>query len=225
MGQAIRTTKLPLDFYKQAQGGANTRKRGCLEATIQALDAARAFCAAFFPDFPSLYRRAIIQDAIGNVQLWQHIRRMNKDVAHKTARAIANVCARYPSCLLLFERLRKIKSRGGSKSRRLNRTQANQLRGHINRLSREKAFAQGMVTVEVNPHGTSQYCSRCGAQGQRFSFCGNQRLKARGASSSTDLLAGMRFMPIGMPPSTCADPSVRNSYQPDGWRRGENGVG
>jgi len=421
MGQAIRTTKLPLDFSKRTQGGANTRKRAYLEATVQVLDATRTFYVAFFlahsdklservpyfsehhqeirerlissdklltwaefqtvethehpdplpewnfnrafPDFPSVYRRAIIKDAIGkvksylshlsnwqrtgkkkgkpglpgasnhptlyqgtfslelsgtdmqqsfvrlkvytgqrwvwvnypvkynryfaqrlaeeawqqqspklvlrrksaelhfsqtrkvkarkvkeskldpnlvtvavdlnvkqlavitarqhgkiietifvtdrgfdqhryrhlkriskkqwlsgkpirgeqsNVQLWQHIRRMNKDVAHKTARAIANVCARYPGCVLLFERLRKIKTRGGSKSRRLNRKQANQLRGQINRLSREKAFAQGTVTVEVNPHGTSQYCSRCGAQGQRFSSCGNQRLKARG---------------------------------------------
>jgi len=48
MVQVIRTTKLPLDFSKRIQGGANTRKRGYLEATIQALDAARAFYVAFF---------------------------------------------------------------------------------------------------------------------------------------------------------------------------------
>jgi len=56
----------------------------------------------------------------------------NLDTAHKTARAIARVCARYPGCVLLFERLRVIKARGGSKSRRRNRKQANQLRGKIN---------------------------------------------------------------------------------------------
>ena len=115
-----------------------------------------------------------------NRQLWRHVRRMNTDAARKAARAIARVCAKYPGCVLLFERLRKIKSRGASKSRRLNRKQANQLRGHINRLGREQAFVEGNVTVEVNPHGTSQYCSRCGAQGQRFSLRAGQRVKERG---------------------------------------------
>jgi putative transposase len=42
-----------------------------------------------------------------NRHLWRHIRRHNTDAAHKTARAIANVCAKYPGCVLLFERLRK----------------------------------------------------------------------------------------------------------------------
>jgi Putative transposase DNA-binding domain len=115
-----------------------------------------------------------------NAQLWQHIRRMNADAAHKTARAICRVCSKYPGCVLLFERLRKIKARGGSQSRRLNRKQANQLRGQINRLSKEKAYTQAVVTVETNPHGTSQFCSRCGAKGERFSFRSGQRVKERG---------------------------------------------
>ncbi|HEY6286669.1 MAG TPA: transposase [Ktedonobacteraceae bacterium] len=112
-------------------------------------------------------------------QLWRHIRRMNTDTAHKASRAIARVCAKYPGCVLLFERLRKIKAGGGGKSRRLNRKRANQLRGQINRLAREKAYTQVTVTVEVNPHGTSQYCARCGAKGERFSSRGNERVKAR----------------------------------------------
>ena len=105
-----------------------------------------------------------------NQQLWRHIDHMNEDAAHQVARRIAEVCARYPGCVLLFERLRKIKAKGGSKSRRMNRKRAHQLRGKINRHGREKAFAQGVVTVEVNAHGTSQYCSRCGAKGERFSY-------------------------------------------------------
>jgi hypothetical protein len=113
-------------------------------------------------------------------RLWQHVRRMNRDAAHKTGRAIARVCAKYPGCVLLFERLRKIKARGESKSHRLNRKQANQLRGQINQISREKAFAQATVTVEVNPWGTSQHCSRCGAKGERFSVRAGQRERARG---------------------------------------------
>ena len=34
--------------------------------------------------------------------------------------------------------------------------------------------------MEVNPHGTSQYCSYCGARGERFSLRGGQRVKERG---------------------------------------------
>ena len=115
-----------------------------------------------------------------NQQLWAHIRRMNTDAAHKAARTIAQVCAAYPGSVLVFERLRKIRAKGGSKSKRLNRKQANQLRGQINHLAREKAYAQATVTVEVNPHGTSQYCSRCGAKGERFSWRAGLRLKQRG---------------------------------------------
>jgi len=114
-----------------------------------------------------------------NQQLWGHVRRMNEDAAHKVSRSIANVCAKYPGCVLLFERLRKIKPTGASKSRRMNRRQANQLRGKINRYAKDKAYVQGTVTVEVNPHGTSQYCSRCGAKGERFSYQGGKRIQVK----------------------------------------------
>jgi len=115
-----------------------------------------------------------------NQQLWLHIRRQNTDVAHKTARAIVQVCEQYPGCVLLFERLRVIKAKGGSKSRRLNRKQANQLKGKINQLAKEKAYASGVVSVEVNPHGTSQYCSRCGSKGVRFTSQAGQHVPGKG---------------------------------------------
>jgi IS605 OrfB family transposase len=115
-----------------------------------------------------------------NQQLWAHLRRQNLDAAHKTARAIVAVCEQYPGGVLLFERLRKIKPKGGSRSRRRNRKQANQLRGKINHLAKEKAYAQGIVSVEVNPHGTSQYCARCGAKGLRFSLMAGQRVPGKG---------------------------------------------
>jgi putative transposase len=112
--------------------------------------------------------------------LWQHVRRSNQDRAHKVAHAIAQICRAYPGCVLLFERLRKIKPGKGSKSHRLNRKLANQIRGLIREYAREQAFGHGTVTVEVNPHGTSQYCSRCGARGERFSLRGSHQVKERG---------------------------------------------
>ena len=115
-----------------------------------------------------------------NQHLWAHVRRQNVDTAHKTARAIVEVCEKYAGCVLVFERLRVIKPRGGSKSRRLNRKQANQLKGKINQLAKEKAYARGVVSVEVNPHGTSQYCARCGNKGVRFTYQAGQRVTGKG---------------------------------------------
>ena len=115
-----------------------------------------------------------------NQQIWTHVRRQNLDTAHKAARAIAEVCAKYPGCVLVFERLRKIKTSRGSKSRRTNRKQANQLKGKINELAKAKAYAIGVVSVEVNPHGTSQYCARCGGKGVRFTYQAGQRIIGRG---------------------------------------------
>jgi hypothetical protein len=111
-----------------------------------------------------------------NQQLWRHVDRLNEDAAHQVARRIACVCARYPGCILLFERLRTIKAGQASKSRRMNRRRANQLRGKIREHAKDKAYVHQVVTVEVNPHGTSQYCSRCGARGERFSSRGGKRI-------------------------------------------------
>jgi transposase len=125
-----------------------------------------------------------------NGYLWRHLHRQNTDTAHKTAHAIARVCAKYPGCVLVFERLRKIPPKGGSKSHRLNRKQANQLRGQINQLARDKVYAQSVVTVEVNPWGTSQHCSRCGAKGERFSYRAGHRVKERGGKLFRCLTCG-----------------------------------
>jgi IS605 OrfB family transposase len=114
-----------------------------------------------------------------NRQLRRHVDRLNADAAHKVARRIAQVCAQYPGCILLFERLRKIKPGKGSKSRRMNRRRANQLRGKINQQAKDKAYLHGVVSVEVNAHGTSQYCSRCGAKGEGFSYKSGRRIPVK----------------------------------------------
>ena len=48
MGQAIRTTKLPIDLGERTQGGANSGKRTHLVATVALLDKARSFYLGFF---------------------------------------------------------------------------------------------------------------------------------------------------------------------------------
>ena len=115
-----------------------------------------------------------------NIDLWNHIQRTNEDFAHKVSRKIVEVCEKYHGCVLIFERLRKIKpKKGESKSRRMNRRRANQLRGKIFEYSKYKAYISEIVTVEVNPHGSSQYCSHCGHKGERFSHVGGKRVKCK----------------------------------------------
>jgi hypothetical protein len=48
MGQATRTTKLPLDLSERRQGGANSEKRAALVTTEEVLNQARAFYIDFF---------------------------------------------------------------------------------------------------------------------------------------------------------------------------------
>lgn len=48
MGQATRTTTLPIDLGTRKTGGANTGKRANLDATVQILNEARDFYLGFF---------------------------------------------------------------------------------------------------------------------------------------------------------------------------------
>jgi hypothetical protein len=48
MGQATRTTKLPLDLSERRQGGTNTGKRTFLDETVAVLNAARADLTSTF---------------------------------------------------------------------------------------------------------------------------------------------------------------------------------
>jgi putative transposase len=129
------------------------RQRGTIQETVfvrdQGLDQAR-YCHLKCIAKKQWQSGKPVKGEQSNQQLWRHVRRMNEYAAHCVARRIANVCAKYPGCVLVFERLRKIRRATGSKSRRMNRKQANQLRGKINQYAREKAYALGVVTVENN---------------------------------------------------------------------------
>src|SRR5262250_10493 len=59
MGQATRTTKLPIDLGTRKVGGANTSKRAYLEATIEVLNQARAFYVAFFLAHPDKFTERV----------------------------------------------------------------------------------------------------------------------------------------------------------------------
>lgn len=116
-----------------------------------------------------------------NRKLWEHVRRMNLDFARKAAAAIVEVCRDYAGCILLFEQLRKYRSRRGEpRSRRLNRKLSNHLRRMIRDLAAAKVYAMGVLAVETDADGTSAHCSRCGMRGERFSLVAGSRVKMKG---------------------------------------------
>lgn len=117
-----------------------------------------------------------------NRKIWDHVKRTNEDFAHKVSRRITTICRNYPECVLLFENLRKIKNSGGSKSRRLNRKWANQIKGKINSYSKEKAFAFGIVC--------------CGEKGERFSTINGSYEAYKGGKLFHCRTAGIRPMQI-----------------------------
>lgn len=70
MGQVERTTKLELDLGSREQGGANSEKRGYLQATKSILDSARAFYLTFFLAHPEklLEKVQVINQQTGEVR-------------------------------------------------------------------------------------------------------------------------------------------------------------
>ena len=70
MGQTTRTTKLLLDFSRQASGGANVGKREHLVATVQILNAARRFYLDFWLAHPDklTQRVEVISKKTGEVR-------------------------------------------------------------------------------------------------------------------------------------------------------------
>src|SRR5215471_7326253 len=59
MGQATRTTQLPLDLSPRTAGGANPGKRAALKETMRLLDAARAFYVDFLLSHPATVREQV----------------------------------------------------------------------------------------------------------------------------------------------------------------------
>ena len=88
----------------------------------------------------------------------------------------------------------------------MNRKQANQLRGKINQYAKDKAFEYGVVTVEINPHGTSQYCSRCGARGRGSLSLAANASRRNGESCLHVRYVAIKPMPIRTHQKLCITP-------------------
>lgn len=117
-----------------------------------------------------------------NQDLWRHMRHMNEAAAHQVSHRIAQVCARYPGCVLLFERLRKIEPKGASKSRRMNRRCAKPINCAARSISTRsrRRMNRGLSRSRSIPGEPVSSVAEARARGERFSVSGGQRVRWKG---------------------------------------------
>jgi IS605 OrfB family transposase len=102
------------------------------------------------------------------VELQKHVTYMGQDRFKKGARRIVIFAYKNGCDLIIMEKLAGLIP-DAEKERGINRAIMNWNRGHLVQWVKHLAADAGIRVVEVNPHWTSQLCSRCGSMGARFS--------------------------------------------------------
>lgn len=103
-----------------------------------------------------------------NASLWEKIRHLDEDTAHRLSRRIVDFAGAQGASLLVFEHLGTFRPERGKYSLRANAKRSFWLRGRIFRYSRYKAWNQGIITCRVNPRNTSRQCACCRAEVARY---------------------------------------------------------
>jgi len=111
-----------------------------------------------------------------NKRLWKKINNLNRDIALKIAREIANTVKEYESVVIVFEKLTGLKGERKKRSRELNRKLSYWLRKKVVDRVIELSVEEGFKVDFVYPRWTSKRCSLCGAKGERFSPSGSTAL-------------------------------------------------
>ncbi|MDI3508695.1 MAG: putative transposase [Clostridiales bacterium] len=103
-------------------------------------------------------------------ELWQSIYNINNDTAHKISRKIVGLALQYNCQIIIFEKLSGFKAKKKqSKAKKLNLKLNYWMYGKIIEYTKYKAYAEGILTKQVNPFMTSQICYKNELAGERFS--------------------------------------------------------
>lgn len=94
--------------------------------------------------------------------LWNKVKNLNNDIAHRVSRQIVNFAASHGARVIVFEYLDNLKPEKGTKSHWLNRKLGHWVKGRVFRYTRYKGLHFGIVTSRVSPKGTSSRCPYCG---------------------------------------------------------------
>jgi len=103
-----------------------------------------------------------------NVALWDKIRNIDEQEAHRVSRRIVDFALAHGATVIVFEHLgnyRPKKNKGSAKS---NEKRAFWLRGKIFHYTKYKAFEHSVVTARISPKNTSRQCNLCREDVFRF---------------------------------------------------------
>ena len=98
----------------------------------------------------------------GTARLFDYIRDVDGDVAHRVSRRIVEFAQEHGATIIVFEHLGHFRPRKGRYSARGNEKRSYWLRGRIFQNTRYKAWEEGIVTCRVSPRDTSRRCACCG---------------------------------------------------------------
>ncbi len=96
-----------------------------------------------------------------NVDLWRKINNADEYISHLVSVRIVQFAKQHGATVLVFEHLGNLKPHKGKYSHRGNSKRAFWMKGRIFKLSKYKAWNEGIVTSRVNPRNTSRECARC----------------------------------------------------------------
>ncbi len=107
----------------------------------------------------------IAEGETDNKRLWEKLRHINDNEAHRISRRITDFAGQYGAAIIVFEHLGRLRPQKGRFSKRGNEKRAYWLKGKIVKYTRYKAWEYGLLTCRVSPAYTSQDCHGCGHRG------------------------------------------------------------
>lgn len=111
----------------------------------------------------------IATDEQDNARLWQRIRDLDENEAHRISRRIVDFAETNRANVLVFEHLKNLTPVKGKYSTRSNAKRAYWLKGKIVDFSQYKAWHVGIITSRVSPKDTSRLCPCCKQPIARYS--------------------------------------------------------
>jgi putative transposase len=109
------------------------------------------------------------KDEQDNARLWQKIRDLDDNEAHRISRRIVDFAVEQKASVLVFEHLGNLVPTKGQYSKRSNTKRSYWLKGKIVQFCQYKAWHEGIITSRVAAKDTSRLCPCCKEKAARYS--------------------------------------------------------
>ncbi|MBN1329916.1 MAG: transposase [Candidatus Heimdallarchaeota archaeon] len=114
---------------------------------------------------------------IEQTRLHKKINHIRQELAHHTANTIIKIAEDWECKRILFEDLRHFKPQ---RNRKWSRKLSDWLRGKIPELVEQRSSQKGLIVKKVLAWGTSTYCPRCTAKGEKILAPNNHKQTNKG---------------------------------------------